>query len=72
MYSIWIVLFHEHHDLQDSGGGGAISLTPLYHLHPLHRHLDIIWAITAESSPLYIASSRTRTGSDVPKKHLPY
>ena len=55
MYSIWIVLFHEHHDLQDSGGGGAISLTPLYHLHPLHRHLDIIRAITAESSPLYIS-----------------
>ena len=31
--------------------------------HPLHRHLDIGRAITAESSPLHIASSRTRTGN---------
>ena len=30
----------------------GISLTPLYQFHPLHRHLDISWAITAESSPL--------------------
>ena len=29
----------------------AISLTPLYHFHPLHRHLDICRTITAESSP---------------------
>ena len=35
------------------------SLTPHYHFHPLHRHLDISWVITAESSPLHIASSRT-------------
>ena len=27
----------------------AISLTPLYHFHPLHRHSDISWVITAES-----------------------
>ena len=27
----------------------------------LHRHLDISRSITAESSPLHIASSRTRT-----------
>ena len=41
----------------------AISLTPLYHLHPLRRHLDICRAITVESSPLHIATSRTRTGN---------
>ena len=40
-------------------GGGGIYLTPLYHFHPLHRHLDISRAITAESSPLHIAGSRT-------------
>ena len=42
-----------------AGKGEGISLTPLYHFHPLHRHLDISWATTAESSPLHIASSRT-------------
>ena len=48
--------------LQGKGRGG-ISLTPHYHFHPLQRHLDISRAITAESSPLHIASSRTRTGN---------
>ena len=46
-----------------AGEGEGISLTPHYHFHPLHRHLDINRAITAESSPLHIASSRTRTGN---------
>ena len=45
------------------GKGEGISLTPHYHFHPLHRHLGISWAITAESSPLHIASSRTGTGN---------
>ena len=40
----------------------AISFTPLYHFQPLLRHLDISQAITAESSPLHIASSWIRTG----------
>ena len=31
--------------------------------YPLHRHLDISQASTTESSPLYIANSRTRTGN---------
>ena len=35
--------------------GEAISLNPFYHLHPLHRHLDISLAITAENSALHIA-----------------
>ena len=62
-FSMW-VFFHEHSrstGLQEKGEG--ISLTPHYHLHPLHRHLDISRAITAESSPLHIVSSRTRTGN---------
>ena len=41
--------------------GEGISLTPHYHVRPLHRHLNISQAITAESSPLHIASNRTRT-----------
>ena len=30
------------------GKGEGISLTPHYHFHLLHRHLDISWAITGE------------------------
>ena len=40
--------------------GEGIYLTPLYHFHPIHRHIDISRAITAESSTLHIAGSRTR------------
>ena len=42
------------------GKGESILLTPLYQFHSLHRRLDISRAVTAESSPLHIASSRTR------------
>ena len=62
-FSIW-VFFHSHSRItrpQEKGEG--ISLTPHYHLHPLHRHLDISRAIPAESSPLHIGSSRTRAGN---------
>ena len=45
------------------GKGEGIPLTPHYHFYILHRHLDISQAITAESSPQLIASSRTRTGN---------
>ena len=41
--------------------GEAISLIPLYHFYPLHRHLDISRTINTECSPLHIAKSRTRT-----------
>ena len=34
-----------------------------YHFHQIHRHLDINWAITAESSSLHIASNWTQTGT---------
>ena len=61
-FSIW-VFFHEHsRSTGQQGKGEGIYLTPLYHFHPLHRHLDISRAITA-GSPLHIAGSRTRTGN---------
>ena len=43
--------------------GEAISLTPLYHFRPLHRHLDITRAITAESSPLHITAAGLEPGT---------
>ena len=46
----------------EEGKGEAISLTPLYHFHPLHRHLGVSQVIAAEISPLRIAGSRTQTG----------
>ena len=54
------VSFVSIHDSQNSKGKN-ISLTPLYRFFPFHRHLDISRVITAESSPLHIASSRNRT-----------
>ena len=61
--SIW-VFFHEHSRITRlQGKGEGISLTPHYHFCLLHRHLDISQAITAEISPLHIASSRTWTGN---------
>ena len=51
------------HESQDSRGRGRPILTPLYHFHMLQEYLDISWAITAESSDLYIASGRTQIGN---------
>ena len=49
-------------DSQDSKGRSEdISLSPLYHFHLLHRHLEISWMATGESSPVHIASSRIST-----------
>ena len=60
---IW-VFFHELSQITGlQGKGESISLTPHYHFQPLHRHLDISRAITAEVSPLHIASCRSRTRS---------
>ena len=62
-FPIW-VFFHEHSRFTgQQGKGEGIYLTPLYHFHPLHRHLDISQVITAKSSPLHIAGSPTRTGN---------
>ena len=61
--SSW-AFFDEHSRITGlQGKGEGIPLTPHYHFHPLHRHLDISRAITAGSSLLHIASSRTRTGN---------
>ena len=60
-FSIW-VFFHGHFWITGlQGKGEGISITPYYHFHLLHRHWDISLAIAAESSPLHIASSRTRS-----------
>ena len=66
-FSIWI-FYHQHSRFTgQQGKGEAISLTPLYHFDPLHRHLDIRLFITAEISPLHLASSRTQTKK--PRNH---
>ena len=39
-----------------AGEGEDISLTPHYHFHLLHRHLNVSRAITVERSPLHIGS----------------
>ena len=74
LFSIWIS-FTNIGNSQDSREE-AICLTSLYHFYPLHRHLDISQTITAESSPLHIASSRTQTGkpsaSYQPLSYAPY
>ena len=58
------IFFHDHSRITGlQGKGEGISVIPHYHFHPLHRHLYISWAITAESSPLHIGSSWTRTGN---------
>ena len=60
-FSIWF-FFHNHSRTTGmQGKRESISLTTHYHFHPLHRHLDISQAITAESSPLHIASRQTQT-----------
>ena len=46
-----------------AGEGGGHFFNSSLPLPPVHRHLDISRVITAESSPLHIASSRTRTGN---------
>ena len=57
-FSIW-VFFHEHSRFtEQQGKGEGIYLTPLYHFHPLHRHLDISRPTAAESSPLQPDSNR--------------
>ena len=60
-FSFW-VFFHKHLQTFIHEGEG-ISLTHHYPFHPPHRHLDFSRAITAESSPLHIDSSRTWTGN---------
>ena len=53
---------HESQDCRQRMEWG-LSLIPHYHFHSLHRHIDISRVIVAESVPLHIASSWTRTGN---------
>ena len=62
-FCIWVFCHNHSWITRLQGKGEGISVTPHYHFHPLQRHLDIRRAITAESSPLHIGSSRTRTGN---------
>ena len=60
-FSIWF-FFHGHSPFTGQQRKGEdISLSPLSYFPPLHRHLEINWAITAENLPLHIASSHTWT-----------
>ena len=60
-FFFYLGFFQEHSRFTgQQGKGEGIYLTPLYHFHPLHRHLDISRAITAESYCSYC--SRTDTG----------
>ena len=55
-FYIW-VFFHEHSWFTwQQGKGEGIHLTPHYHFHPLHSHLEISWVIVVESSPLHLAN----------------
>ena len=46
-----------------AGKRGMPLLTPFYYCYPLHRHLNIIRVITAESSPLHIATDWIWSGN---------
>ena len=47
----------------------AISLTPFYHFHPLHKQLDISPEITAGTYSLHIASTWTRNRLSLVSDH---
>ena len=62
-FSIW-VFFHEHSRFTgQQGKGEATSLTPFGHFNPLHRHLGINRAVTAESSPHSYQSESIEPGT---------
>ena len=60
-FFIWVFFYGHSRITGLQGMREGILLTPHYHFYLLHRHLGISRAITAKSSPLYIASSRTGT-----------
>ena len=65
-FTIFYYLNFLSRDTQDSWdrkGKKRPFLTHLCWFHPLHEHLHISRAITSGSSPLLIASGRTRTGN---------
>ena len=55
--------FSQTFTIHSTAGEGRSYLVLLCHFHPLHRHLGINQAITADSSPLHIVRSRTRNGN---------
>ena len=57
-FSVWVFFHEQSQFIGQQGTGEGIYSTPFYHVHLLHRHLDISQVIAAESSPLHIASSR--------------
>ena len=59
-FSIWFFFYEHSRIIGLHRNGEGISLTPHYHFYPLHGHLGIGRTIAAGTSPLYIASSRTR------------
>ena len=62
-FFMW-VFCHKHSQFTgQQGKWEAILLALFCHFHPVHRHLDISWTVTVESSPLHIASRQTQTGS---------
>ena len=61
LFSKWVFLLHDIYNYQDNRGRWRLSLIPLCHIHPLHKHLHISRMITAESSHLRLASGRTLT-----------
>ena len=60
---MYLVPAHFSANHRTEGEGGGHSFNSSVQLHPLHRQLDISRAITAESSPLHIGSSRTWNGN---------
>ena len=68
-FSVWD-FFHEHSRLTwQQGKQEGIYFTQLFHFHLPHRHLDISCAITAESSPLHIASCQTQSRNHLLSEH---
>ena len=63
LISIWVFLYWHSRFTGQQGKGEAISLTTLYHFHPLHRHFNMMRVLTRGNSPLSITSSRTRIGN---------
>ena len=52
-FSLWVFSLNIQ-ESQDCRGRGRLILTPLHHLVSLHKHLHILGAITAKSSPQHI------------------
>ena len=63
IFSIWVFLQEHSRVTGQLEKEDAIFSIPPYIFLPTHRQLDISRAITAENSPLHIASSQTPAGN---------